>query len=479
MLNCKIGVYKLKKMCIFEWFVKVKIEEEKEKKMKKIDSKYIDIDDVRKMRNFYCKANFKGAEKRRRINVLIKNLEQVLKNIAAERRVVTPAAQEEFYQIVREFFQKCRQEKYGLSYDLVMSYKKALSMSQKQQEKKTLEKTESKPQVVQLETKSSKSFWGKVKEKIASSKQAVVRTVKYAAATGIALLSFGNCNTTSVLQNKKADQEKIVPVAKPQISEIDSLFSYKNQGVQVLHAEAEESIIAPYSAEGYPNIEANERNYKKLVRNLILQFQENIQTLQNSDTNRKKFYSEQERLIGKYGKLPHIVPQSSCESMSYATFLKVLDKNSEKDDYVAQACKDLLLRVPNPHACQSNKQTFDSHYSKNLRTELKEELKQNKYGIYMIWIKNKAGSLHRMTVIGSGDNQAYLMAYNNNRMVKMDIDKLEKIPAQNGYFCDLGVSIKSKANELAADGTKAEKLKNKMDKTYFAFVLHQQQGRQS
>lgn len=452
--------------------------EEKEEEMKSKDRKYIDSEDIKKMRNFYCRVNFKGVEKKRRVNVLMKNLEQILKNVASEKKIVESAAQEDFFNMVQEFFQKCKQEKYPLSYGVVQAYKKARNVSSKQtslsavktKEQTNIQRTvERKPQVIQIEEKEPDGLWGKIKAKLNTSKETVSKALKYAAATGLAVLSFGNCNTTSFLQNKKVEQEKIKADAKPEQLSQDTIFAIKQMPLP--QSEKIDSVIPPYQAEFYRGLKANEKNYERFVQDLILQFQENIKTLQSAKTNRRQFYLEQERLIGKYGKAPHIIPQSSCESMSYATFLKVLDNHSSSEDYVAKACKDLLLQVPNPHACHSNKQTFSSHYSRNLRNDLKDELKRNKYGIYMVWIRNKAGNLHRMTVIGSGDNKAYLMAYNNNRIARMDIDKLDKIPSQNGYFCDLGETIKSKANELAAD--KINAMQEKMNKTYYAFLLHQ------
>ena len=460
----------------------LKVNREEKEEMKSLDSKYIDSEDIKKMRNFYCRSNFKGVEKKRRVNVLMKNLEQVLRNIASEKKFIDASAQEDFYDMVQEFFQKCRQEKYALSYGVVQAYKKARSITSKQTEY-TAQKTiampkvqpaiASQPQAIQIEEKEPQGLWGKLKSKFNNSKQKVGKVLKYAAATSLAVLSFGNCNTTSFLQNKKVEQEKVRAEAKPEQQSVDTTFVIKQ--MQLPQSEKVDSVITPYQAEFYHGLKANEKNYEKLVKDLISQFQENIKTLQSSKTNRRQFYLEQERLIGKYGKTPHIIPQSSCESMSYATFLKVLDSRSSSDDYVAKACKDLLLQVPNPHACQSNKQTFSSHYSRNLRTDLKEELKRNKYGIYMVWIKNEAGNLHRMTVIGSGDNKAYLMAYNNNRIARMDIDKLDKLPAQNGYFCDLGGTIKSRANEMVAD--KINVMQEKMNKTYYAFLLHQNKHR--
>ncbi len=448
--------------------------------MKSKDSRYIDSEDVKKMRNFYCRFSFKGVEKKRRVNVLMKNLEQILRNVASEKKIVDASAQEEFFEMVQDFFQKCRQEKYALSYGVVQAYKKAQSISFKQANtsaskevkiSKTQNMAESRPRVIEVKEKTPDSFWAKMKAKLKKSHQTVLNTMKYAAAAGLAVLSFGNCNTTSFLQNKKIGQEKIKPLTNSEYGPQDTTYIIKQMQLPV--SEKVDSVMPPYQAEFYRGLKENEKNYKYFVQDLISQFKENIQTLQSSKTNRRQFYLEQERLIGKYGKAPHIVPHSSCESMSYATFLKVLDKRSNPEDYVAKACKDLLLQVPNPHACQSNKQTFRSHYSRNLRKDLKEKLKRNQYGIYMVWIKNKEGNLHRMTVIGSGDNKAYLMAYNNNRIARMDIDKLDQLPVQNGYFCDLGESIKSKANDLAID--KINIMQEKMNKTYFAFLLHQNQ----
>lgn len=446
--------------------------------MKNKDRKYIDKEDIKKMRNFYCRFSFRGIEKKRRINVLIKNLERILKNVASEKKIVECTAQEDFFDMVEEFFQKCKQEKYPLSYGVVQAYKKARNVSskraslstEKMKEQENIQRiVKRRPQVIQIDEQKPNGLWGRIKAKLNTSKQTVSGVLKYTAATGLAILSFGNCNTTSFLQNKKVEQEKIKAEAKSEKLSTDTIFAIKQMPLP--QTERGDSVMSPYQAEFYRGLKANEKNYENFVQDLILQFQENIQTLQSTKTNRRQFYLEQERLIAKYGKTPHIIPQSSCESMSYATFLKVLDNRSSSEDYVAKACKDLLLQVPNPHACHSNKKTFSSHYSRNLRKDLKEELKRNKYGIYMVWIRNKAGNLHRMTVIGSGDNKAYLMAYNNNRIARMDIGKLDKLPAQNGYFCDLGETIKSKANELAAD--KINTMQEKMNKTYYAFLLHQ------
>ena len=419
--------------------------------MKKMDSKYIKLEDIKKMRNFYCGTYTKDSNRNRRINVLMKNFGQVLKNIVSEKKILHPDAREEFNQMAQDFFQKCKQDKYSVSYDLLQLYKKAMIVSQKSPSKEAsilqVENKISMPQVIEVEEPKKNTFWGKLKTKLNNSKQTVVKGLKYAAATGLAVLSFGNCNTTSLLQNKKVELEKNQMMSKTKISNLDTTFVLNKIPVQ--QADKKDSLISPYQAEFFQPIKDNEQKYEQFVHDLIDQFRENILTLQNAKTNRRKFYKEQENLIAKYGKYAHIIPQSSCESMSYATFLKVLDNRSNPDDYVASACKDLLLQVPNPHACHSNKQTFKSYYSKNLRRTLEQELQNNKHGIYMVWIRNKSGNLHRMTVIGAGDKKAYLLAYNNNRIVRMDIDKMDKLTSMGGYICNLGESIKSRANDLA------------------------------
>lgn len=444
--------------------------------MKTKNSKYIDIEDVKNMRKFYCASNFSGREKKYRINVLIKNLEQILKNITLGKKVVTEAAQEDFYALIHDFLQKCKQEKYTISYSFIQTYKKAMQANAKQNIKEEPKNEVNKAIVQNLQVKTSeeKTIFQKISAKLQKTKQTIKKVAQYIPAVGIAVLSFGSYNTTNFLQTKKEKVQETTKVKKQDICE-EKVF------VQEEQTQKTDSFISPYQAEFFQGIKANEQSYEIFVHDLIIQFRKNIQTLQSSKTNRKQFYREQEKLIGKYGKFPHIVPQSSCESMSYATFLKVLDDHLGKEDYISQACKDLLMQVPNPHACVSNKKTFNGVYSKNLRSDLQTRLKQNKYGIYMVWIKNKSGNLHRMTVIGSGDNKAYLMAYNNNRIALMDVEKLNKIPMQSGYFCDLGTTIKSKANELVANkiNQMQEKIKNvQLDKRYFALLWQKEKYKQ-
>lgn len=416
-----------------------------------MDSKYIKLEDIKKMRNFYCGPYTKDSNRNRRINVLMKNFGQVLKNIVSEKKILHPDAREEFNQMVQDFFQKCKQEKYSVSYDLLQLYKKAMIVSQKSPSKEAsvsqVDNHTLKPQVLEVVEPKKNTFWGNLKTKLNTSKRTVVKGLKYAAATGLAVLSFGNCNTASFLQNKKVELEKNQLMSKPKINNLDTTFVLNKISVQ--QTEKKDSLITPYQVEFCQPIKDNEQKYKQFVHDLINQFRENISTLQNAKTNRKKFYKEQENLIAKYGKSAHIIPQSSCESMSYATFLKVLDNHSNPDDYVASACKDLLLRVPNPHACHSNKKTFKNYYSKNLRKTMEQEFQYNKYGIYMVWVRNKLGNLHRMTMIGAGDKKVYLLAYNNNRIVRMNIDKMDKLTSMGGYICNLGESIKSRANDLA------------------------------
>ena len=106
-----------------------------------------------------------------------------------------------------------------------------------------------------------------------------------------------------------------------------------------------------------------------------------------------------------------------------------------------------MLQIPNPHACFSSKGTFASKYSRNLRKDIESELKNKDRGIYMIWLKRGNGRLHRMTIIGTGTEDVYLLGFNNNRIVKMQKDNLDKLTNGSGYYFDFGDLLKDKAKE--------------------------------
>lgn len=444
--------------------------------MKQAESKYIDREDVRKMYNFYNRVHYKQSDKNQRMKVLMKNLELMLKNIVTEKKILAPEARDEFFNMVLDFLQKSKRENYPLSYSLVNLYKKAKTASPKKSlVDRRQEQARSMPQAILKEKEPKRNFWIALKDKISEKKNMVLKMTQYAMATAFAAFSLGNCISIKPVQSKRNI------VAKEQSTKVQrQIFAQKliskNQQSDMLK-QVKDSFMVPYQAEIFQGIKENEANYKQLVQDLVKQFQENIATLQNAATNRRQFYKSQEILLRKYGKSPYITPQSSCESMSYTTFLSVLDKHKEANNNVVNACKDLLLSVPNPHACYSNKKTFNGQYSKNLRQDLRQELKQNPYGIYMVWIKRDEANLHRMTIIGTGDNKAYLMAYNNNRMVEMNAETLEKVTAQGGYFCNLGEIIKNKANELVSESKRPEP--SQLDKTYFAFLLQQKNIRRS
>lgn len=232
--------------------------------------------------------------------------------------------------------------------------------------------------------------------------------------------------------------------------------------------------ISPYKGEYTNLVIKNNIDYKDFVTDLVAQFRENISKLKDVNVNKNKFYSEQESLIAKYGKSKHITRSKSCESMSYATFLSTYEKNNSENNFIAQACKELLLQVSNPHACVSNKSTFEANSSTNLRRTLTEKLKGNKYGIYMMWTFNGKGGLHRQTVIGTGDGHAYLLAFNNNRIVKMKADNLDKIAAGRGFLADLGTKICNEANVMAVLNHEQNKLNDNNEPFYYALAMNSQ-----
>lgn len=245
--------------------------------------------------------------------------------------------------------------------------------------------------------------------------------------------------------------------------------------VRTVHVPQTEAV-----AEFHPRTETalsgQDAYYHDFINDLVAQYRKNILILKNPLANRNQLYRSQEALLAKYGKPGYIVRNQSCESMAYATFLNVYEQNRSSDNYVARACRDLLLNVPNPHTCASHTRTFHATYSRNLRAELKDKLKRDPYGIHMVWIYHTNGRLHRQTLVGTGDGKAYLLAYNNNRFVKMNVDNLKKIPAAGGYTADFGHKMTEYANLLAAnDNANA----NVAEKNLLAYQAYQNQNLRS
>ena len=428
--------------------------------MKKQEKKYIGIEEVKKISKFYETPKTSNKKTALRMKVLVKNLEQYLKDISCGRRQLEENAKQEFLSMVQNFIIGCHQTNYPLSANFVRTYKKVRLQTKKQAYTQNKMQATNISAVHQehIEPKVKPTFWNKLKQQFRAPQKVVMQAVKYVAATGLALLTSGHGAGISSMQDKKEVLQTHVNKEKNQ-QKNNYARTYAQLSAKTLEVDSQTQKVQ------------NEKKYEVLVQDLIAQFSENISALQNAKINRRQFYKEQEQLLQKYGKTPYITPQSSCESMSYATFLRVLEKHSAQDDYVAKACKELLLQVPNPHACQSNKTTFENRYSSNLRRDLEKELSQNPHGVYLLWIKTKKGTLHRMTVIGAGNNQAYLMAYNNNRNIKMDISKLDKLSSQNGYYSDFGNMIKMRAQKISE--VEIENRKKRIMSNYYALVMKQ------
>lgn len=278
-----------------------------------------------------------------------------------------------------------------------------------------------------------------------------------------------------------------IPQAKPMASlkinhEWDKLKqeNIETSAVKRLNTDnvnSETKVIVPYDGEYTAVVMKNQHDYKDFIADLVQQFQDNISQLKNPKVDKNRFYSAQEELIAKYGKSKHIVRNKSCESMSFATFLSVYEKNNRENNFVAQACRELLLQVPNPHACISNKKTFEASNTSNLRKSLKEKLKGNKYGVYMLWTRNPEGGLHRQTVIGTGDGNAYLLAFNNNRIARMSIDNLDKVTGNGGFYCDLGAKICDEANVMAVLNHDRNKLNDNNLQFNYALAMNSSNAR--
>ena len=222
--------------------------------------------------------------------------------------------------------------------------------------------------------------------------------------------------------------------------------------------------LVPYDYDYLMIAAKNSKDYQSFIGTLVGQFNENISKLNSSKVNKNLFYKQQEDIIGKYGKSRYINRKLYCESLSFTTFITALEKSQNEDNHVAQACKDLLLETPNPHLCYANTRTFNASYTRNLRKSMEQELREDKPGIYMIWLRNHRG-LHRQTIVSTGDGKAYLFSYNNNKIVKMSVDALKKVTSGSGYWVDFGEKIYNQANEEAFQEVRDE---NSFDlKKYF------------
>lgn len=224
-------------------------------------------------------------------------------------------------------------------------------------------------------------------------------------------------------------------------------------------ADIEKDVRVPYSEDYAKVCAVNDKAYKEFALTLTNQFLYNIAEVKSG----RNLYREKEKLIGKYYAYNHIIPNRSCESMTFATFLDVLERDKNPQNYIHEACRDLLFQVSNPHGCYSNMHTFKGVSCKNLRKALSERLQDDEYGIYMVWIPRGGGKYHRQTVIGIGNGEAYLLAFNNSRAIKMDVDNLNKISGSRGYFANLGGKIFERANTLAIEDYKKQQILKERD----------------
>ena len=384
------------------------------------------LSDIKKMQSFYGKENL--YQNSQRISVLIKNLQLMLKHVSSEKIVLADNAYPEFYQLVSDFMSACEKREIKLPGSISQSLKK---IQIKQAKKAYLQQKKLALQMDIIEQRAQGNGKG-LKNIINRPKQYFQKMLQCMTAASISL-----CPSLISAQNSvpAANKEKMSNLITMNMSE------KTNQNVELV----EFSPVGVMRCSD--ELLKNEKDYQEFTDQLLAQFKENISTLQDSKTNKRKFYQEQGALIEKYGKSKYIIPKASCEAMSFATFLRVLEENSLQSNNITEACKEILLQIPNPHACFSSKGTFASKYSRNLRKDIESELKNKDRGIYMIWLKRGNGRLHRMTIIGTGTGDVYLLGFNNNRIVKMQKDNLDKLTNGSGYYFDFGDLLKDKAKE--------------------------------
>ena len=228
--------------------------------------------------------------------------------------------------------------------------------------------------------------------------------------------------------------------------------------------------IAPYSSAFADVLKQNKEDYKDFAQRVAQQFKHNIELLKSSNYGEKvKFYREQGKYFTKIGKPNYIIPNKSCESMSNATLLSV-SYQEQQNNYIQEACKDVLKEIPNPHACYSSLKTLGTQKTHNLGKTICQIFDKNPNAIVAAWIHNSKGGKHRISFVGTGDGNAYMMSYNNDRIMEISEDNLGWLNHLPAEYHNLSENIIRKANELAIEDAK-KKHEAERSKTLFLVNL--------
>ena len=270
----------------------------------------------------------------------------------------------------------------------------------------------------------------------------------------------------------EAEHKTYVPKAfyLPQRASLAELAQKHQDSIASTHKKAK--IVSPYDASYAQVLQQNRADYKDFAKKVTEQFMYNINRLKNSTYRQKiNFYREQGQYFSEIGKTKYITPGKTCESMSNATLLSVAC-NDSSENYIQEACQDILKEIPNPHACYSSLRTLGTQKTRNLGGDICEIFEKNPNAIVAAWINNPKGGKHRISFVGTGDGQAYMVSYNNDRIIKINKNRLGWLNHLSGEYNNLTTTIINKANEMAIQDLKKEQAAEKS----FVDILKQKQS---
>lgn len=261
------------------------------------------------------------------------------------------------------------------------------------------------------------------------------------------IVSRAEPQTLSAQLNEEIEINKDV-IDTPFVTPFNQSYPLVREDTVVAQKKVEE-FETPYNAAYLNVLNKNKTDYQHFVQNVRQQFIHNIKFLNNSNKRQKmEFYRKQGQYLADIGKSQYIIPKKSCESMSAATLLSVA-QNSNSNNYINQACRDILKNIPNPHACYSSMNALGTQKTNNLGKEICQIFDKNPNAIIAAWIHNSKGGRHRLSFIGTGDGQAYMVAYNNDRIRKVDRNHLGWLNNLSGEYHNISENIIRTANEMA------------------------------
>ncbi len=303
----------------------------------------------------------------------------------------------------------------------------------------------------------SKTFKTKIKNYGISS-IAVFGLSSIAAPTASSSYKYWSLEKTNT---KKVTSEYKAPINNTEQNTYTQWNTHISDSAQIAPSSDIEPIV-PFKAEYAEIIAQNKKDYQEFVQHVSEKFSNNINELNNSNSQKKlQFYKQQGQYLSNIGKSKNIIPNRSCESMSNVTLLSVAEQN--KENFISKACQNILQEIPNPHACFSSLKTLKTQKTKNLGDKICQIFEKNPNAIVAAWIHNSKGGKHRINFVGSGNGNIYMFSYNNDRIKKINKEKLGWLKNLSAEYHTLSTNIINKANDLAIS-TSAERLQTKHQK---------------